>query len=428
MSARTLVCMVVAAISLDAVAAETPSDRALPQNVDLPAVLRLLRDVSPRLEVDRQGIAQAQADRITAGTYPNPTVSYGYTQQGGGQPTVFTGNRQQDATVELPLLVAGQRSARIERAEREIEAARARVAAGASTLAAEVGAAFVALLAAQEKAALLGSAGTDVNRLRDIVGGREASGAASRYDVTRLQVELGGLRARIEDTRAEVAERSGMLAVLLGLPNWRPAASGSLAALQFGARGAATPVDRAARSPLSVAAAREQATAYSAIEVARRERWPVPAVSVGRSWTSEPYGGANRLGLTVELPVFDTRRGPLARAEADAHAATLRRNLVTAEVTANVQRLESVIAARSDALARFENDAASRLPALGQMAEDAYRLGRGSILELLDATRSRYDLQQIRVDLAAALAEAQVRLAALTGELTAQIRVEPRAR
>ena len=51
------------------------------------------------------------------------------------------------------------------------------------------------------------------------------------------------------------------------------------------------------------------------------------------------------------------------------------------------------------------------------MAEDAYRLGRGTILELLDATRSRYDIQQTRVDLTASLAESQVRLLALLGEL-----------
>jgi hypothetical protein len=38
------------------------------------------------------------------------------------------------------------------------------------------------------------------------------------------------------------------------------------------------------------------------------------------------------------------------------------------------------------------------------------------MLELLDATRSRYELEQIRIDLAAALAEAQVRRAALAGE------------
>ena len=40
--------------------------------VDLPALLRIVRDVSPRLALERQAIAGAEADRITAGAYPNP--------------------------------------------------------------------------------------------------------------------------------------------------------------------------------------------------------------------------------------------------------------------------------------------------------------------------------------------------------------------
>ena len=415
---RCILFLALAALTLSAQSAETETGIRLPDTVDLATVLRVAREVSPRLELERQSIEQARADRITAGVYPNPTVTIGRAQQGGGQSTVFSGSAQQDAAFELPLLIAGQRAARIERAEREIEAARARVNAGASTLAGEAGAAFVALLAAQEKAALLTASATDIARLRDIVAGREASGAASRYDVARLDVEMGSLRARLEEARAEIVDRSGNLAALLGLPGWRPAAAGALAPMAV--RGAAPPAERALSAPASIAAAREQAAAESAIEVARRERWPVPAVSVGRTWTNDPYGAANRLGVSVEVPIFDTRRGPLARAQADAHAAALRRNLVTAELAANMQRLDNVIGARQTALERFEQDAGTRLPALKQMAEDAYRLGRGSILELLDATRSRYELQQIRIDLTAALAEAQVRLAALSGDLDPQ--------
>ena len=54
---------------------------------------------------------------------------------------------------------------------------------------------------------------------------------------------------------------------------------------------------------------------------------------------------------------------------------------------------------------------------LKQMSEDAYRLGRSSILELLDATRSHYEFQRTRVDLVAALLDAQIRLLALNGDL-----------
>jgi cobalt-zinc-cadmium efflux system outer membrane protein len=281
----------------------------------------------------------------------------------------------------------------------------------------------VALLAAQEKIVLLEQANEEVARLQQIISGRQTSGGASRYDVTRFDVELGGLRAKLIDAHADVSDRSGMLAALLALPGWQPVASGTLAPLATDEPQPAAAEARAISTPGVVAAMKEEAAAQSGIDVARRERWPVPSVGLGRTWTIDPYGASTIVGLTVELPIFDTRRGQLARAQADAHAATLRRQLVMGETAANLQRLTNVIGTRRDALERFDQDAASKLQPLRQMAEDAYRLGRGSILELLDATRSRYELLQARRDLAAALLEAQVRLRALRGELEKPVAV-----
>ena len=121
--------------------------------------------------------------------------------------------------------------------------------------------------------------------------------------------------------------------------------------------------------------------------------------------------------MSVEIPFLDTRRGPLAKAEAEAITAALRRELAQAEVATNLERYANVIAARESALQRFQDDASVRLPLLKQMAEDAYRLGRGTIFELLDSTRSRYDLHQTRIDLVAALFEAQLRFLATSGQL-----------
>src|SRR4030095_10178339 len=102
------------------------------------------------------------------GALPNPILSYGRYRPIHNATTLFEGSRQEQGTIELPLLIAGQRSARVEKAERDLDAARARVASGTSSLSAEAGSAFVALLAAQEKAALLSTAGGELARLRDV--------------------------------------------------------------------------------------------------------------------------------------------------------------------------------------------------------------------------------------------------------------------
>ena len=385
--------------------------------VSLQEVLRLVREVSPRLALERHNIRGAEANRITAGAHPNPTLNYGQYRPQSGPRTLFDGNRQEQATLELPLLLNGQRAARIVKADREIDAARARVAAGASTLAAEAGAAFIALLAAQEKATQLGVALDELTRLRNLVSTRADLGAASRYDVTRLEVEVGSFHTKLADAQADIADRSGNLAALLGIANWQPKADGRLVALITEGEIADYSSGHALSSPAARAAIEDEKAAQSAVDLARRERTPGVSLGAGHTWTSNPFGSANFLGLTVEIPLFDTRRGPLAKAEAEASAATLRRELATAEVAAQLQRYAQVISARKAAVQRFEKDAAGRLPLLKEMSEHAYRLGRGSIFELLDALRSRHELYQTRIDLTSALCEAQLRYLAISGHL-----------
>jgi cobalt-zinc-cadmium efflux system outer membrane protein len=405
--------MAVASCALPAAAQDAAGP---PDTVDLAAVVRLVKDGSPRYAAELQSVAIAEAERIGAAALPNPSVNYNYQRPNGGGATLFDGSRQQLFGIELPVPVNGQRAARMTAAERGVDAARARVLAGGTSLIADAAAGFIDLLAAQEQAALLDATIGELARLREIIVGREASGMASRYDVTRIEVELGGTRAKLEEARAKVADRAGALAGLLGFSRWRPQARGTLTPLEIDVTAPAIASDKASASPAAVAALREEEAAQAGVEVARRERVPVPTFSLGRTWTSDPFGAANYAGVSVEIPIL-ARRGPQARAQAQAIQANLRRQLIEAETAANLNRLAQVIALRQVALDRFERESAQRVPQLKQMAEDAYRLGRGTILELLDTVRSRHELQQARVELAAALLEAQVRYLALSGEL-----------
>lgn len=407
------------AIVLLAYAAVAPAQDATPpaNSVDLTAVLRLAQEASPRLAIERQSLAGAEANRISAGALPNPSISYGRFRPRSGGATLFDGTRQEQVTFDVPLLVAGQRGARIDKADLEIEAARARITSGASTLSAEAGSAFVMLQAARDKLALLSASRDELTRLRNIVSGRTESGMASRYDLTRMEIELSSVQSKIEEARADMADRSGQLAALLGLPGWKPQAEGTMMQLPVPATLLARPRAQVSTSPALQSAVTEEKVAQSAIDIARRERWPVPSVSVGRSWTSEPYGSANFVGFSVEIPFLDSRKGPLLRAESEASAAKLRRELTEAEIAANLERYAGVITARQSALQRHDQDAASRLPALKAMAEDAYRLGRGTVFDLLDATRSRHEIQQARIELLSGLIDAQLRFLALGGEI-----------
>lgn len=408
--------LLLAAMLSAAVCAQDAS-APLPDKVALPELLRLVAQRSPRLAVERTSIDAAEAERMQASAYPNPTLSAGRFKPAGGARTVFDANSQSQLTLDLPVLIGSQRKARMEAADQAAEAARAHVGAAGHETAIKAIDAFVGLQAAQEKLGVLEKAASDVQHLSKIVSERMASGMASRYEATRAEIEVAAIRTRLADARVERTARMGELAALIGAPGWQPVAIGA-----FGSNGIALerPALAAALKETNaqlVAARRDEAAARAAAHRAERERIPVPVVSVGRTWTSDPFGAANYIGLSTEIPILDKRLGPVAKAQAELRAAQLRREAIEIELDAELARALEAIASRRSALAQFDRSIGSKLDALRQMAEDYYQLGRGSILELIDATRSRLESSLSGVEVRAQLVDEEMRLLALTGRL-----------
>ena len=380
-------------------------------------VVRLVGDRNPRLLAERETVAAARAERRIAGAYPNPKLAFDHFQPGGGEHTIFTGDRQEQVTVEIPLLIPGQRSSRIAKSEADIAAAEARVAVGTGILAGDASLSFMRLLAFQERAAVLSNAFADVTRLKDAVAGRLAEGAASAYDLVRVEVELGVLGSRLEGARSEIAAESAQLASLLGLTNGLPAAEGALQPWDLPSRILYDTGPVTLATPLGIAASREVAAAEAGIKAAKRNRWPELSIGAGRTWTERPFGSADSVGLNIEIPIFDSRRGPLDKAMSEARAAEARRRTVVAEIEATLRQLAETVQRRQAALDRHRTDIEPRLARLKQMAADAYALGRHTLLESLDAEQARREVRLEGIETVTALVEAQIRFLAATGGL-----------
>ena len=410
-------CLVAGFMLASSASAQGAADAPLAQPLTLSSLIKLVGERSPRLAAERVSIDAAEADRISAGALPNPRISYGQFRPSGGGRTLFDGNLQQQAAIDLPLLVTGQRGARIEAADLGIAAARARVGAAGSDIAWQAAQLFNALQAAQEKARLMEEAVHETQRIVDIVSGRLQSGAASRYELARVEVELAGVTQRLADARADLADRAAALAALLDYPGWRPVAGGTAQPSDAAAQMAMSIDTQIAQSPQLIAARRDIEVAEAAVRKIDAEQWPVPVLSLGRTWTNDPFGAANFIGLSTEIPLQDARRGMQARAQADLRAAQRRLAVVQAEVGGEYRRIAEGLQLRLAALEKFQRSVADRMPSLKQMSEDAYRLGRAPILDMLDAGRARLDAVLLEVDLRAAAAEQELRLLALSGRL-----------
>jgi cobalt-zinc-cadmium efflux system outer membrane protein len=385
----------------------------LPQSVTFDDVLRIVEQ-SPRVAVSQREADIARAERVAAGALANPTLSLGSARPSGGERTIFDANSQQQAMVELPVPIFGQRGARVRAADLQVGRAESQVKLTVTETKRLAGLEFIRLVAAQENLIARRRALADVERIRGLVAGRQGSGMASRYDVARTDAERALANLNLQKALNEISEHSAALAALVDSPGWRPQAAASLDQLQsmLGEPGN----DFAGNLALRVARD-ETAAAEARVEVARRERYPVPALQLGRTWTSGPFGAANFVGLTSEIPILDTRRSLEDKAIAEHGAARERERITSSGIRTEFERQREALAVRKEALARFDRDVYDQQSAFLEMAESAYRLGRGTLFELLDARRTQLEAALARAELVAAIAETQLELRALSGTL-----------
>jgi cobalt-zinc-cadmium efflux system outer membrane protein len=261
--------------------------------VTLDEVLKLLEERSPRTVADRASIAVAAADRITAQTLPNPTLSYGGAHLVSGLSTGAT--TQHQMVVEQPLLLFHQRQARRDARTPTSRPKKPRVEALAAAPA--VRQTFTSLLSRQEQLRVVQESFSNLERLQQLVRGRAAAGDRSQYEVLRVETETESLRVQVMNAATDVEDVSGQLAALLGLPGWAPRAVG---ALDVGAVSTDVEVLWATaerRRPSLVTLRQQQAAARGGLFLASRERLPVPALSGGTQVTRDVNGTSAFVGF-----------------------------------------------------------------------------------------------------------------------------------
>jgi cobalt-zinc-cadmium efflux system outer membrane protein len=82
-----------------------------------------------------------------------------------------------------------------------------------------------------------------------------------------------------------------------------------------------------------------------------------------------------------------------------------------------------VLSRRRATLAEFDCDVLAPLPSLKQIAEDAYRLGKTGLLELLDSSRSSTEIKLNHLVLVVAEIEAETDTMIASGLLSATFEV-----
>jgi cobalt-zinc-cadmium efflux system outer membrane protein len=392
---------------------------ALGQPADLAALTlaqaeQLLQTHNRELQAARRAVEAAQANTLTAGARPNPTLSLGV---GAINPSAGVGaGPWRDKTMDSSLRI-DQLIERGERRELRLANARSLESASAEDLSETqrqqrlaLRSTYYDLLFAQDK----------VDIARDTIALFEGSlraaelrlkaGDIATADVARLRVDA--LRAQNDARTAEADRRRAQLALaymigaetqsngIRAVDPWPPLAAGNMGEV----------VDELIERRPDVRAAKNRVEgAQKARDLARSLR--TRDLTVGAQFDHYPIGtGANTFGtgnsysVFMSVPLFSRYyyEGEIQRAEVDYNAALEALDKVRAQARGELARALSDLQAAGERLRRFDESLLVEARKSAESAEFAYKNGAIGVMDLLDARRT---LRAIQIDAASARTE-----------------------
>lgn len=388
-------------------AATLPPD-ALPASLGLVEYLALVRAKNPVLRALplRQGMAQA--DVRTASTWANASVHYSHKPD------------EKEWGIEQPLPIFGQVGMRTEAARLAAATEQASMRVEAQEVLTQAATRFAELLVAQDKLAAKQQAMAHLEQAAKIVLGQMELGARSQYDGARVELQRAQVEAQLEQQEAQTQAARAALADLLARPGWTPRAVGSV-----------KPVNTRQPEPTLEAMWQQSEPTLPQLQAAHakvvqseqlirqqaREALPTPTLGVARIRNRPDHDAYNMVGVSIELPLFDRKQGAIERAKLEHEQSLLEED--TAQQQAR-QRLQQAWTQRNllrKTLQSFETRGLSKIDPLRQMAQDAYKLGKSSILEWLDAMESVSEHQQEYLDLTLRVWQAEWELNLARGQM-----------
>lgn len=385
----------------DVVASLAAPDTAEPVTpLTIDQALELAEKHNPLLAESAAVRERAQAGVRTAKAYTNPTVEFLGGDQSAraisnpGVPGAFT-HYEAGQAIEIP----AERRARIRASQLELAGAGHQFETVRLAVAARVQRTFYDVLRRKQQLANAHDNLALVEDLRRRVGMEVQVGEKGKLELTRAEAELARARAAVRSADAQLANARAMLKAVLGAPpeanydpEGKPADGRTLPPL------AELRTRVLEHHPALAEAASRTSQAETLVERERARRMPEPTFR--GLYERQPDVTVWQVGVSVALPLWDRRKGPIGEAQAESrrwNAVAQQRRL---ELTAALESAYDQYEISDQQVQGLESGSLREAEAAVDAARSAYRFGERGILEVLDAQRV---LQGVRSDLLDAL-------------------------
>ena len=366
------------------------------QALSLQQALELADKNNPLLTEVAAQVDRAKADIHTASAYPNPDfqILSGY-QSSRPISTPGVPGLLMHYSASQPVEIPSERRIRIRASRLGLSSTEYFAAGTRLSVVAEVKHAFYDVLRRKEEVEHAKENLALVKDLRRRVAVRVKVGEAGRLELTRADAELARAQSLVATAEVELAKSHASLRAAIGVQsqqNFDP--QGNLES-----RVTLAPLSELRTQVLAAHPALAQAkmqVAQAEAQVADQRALRIPQPNIYGEYELQPDLTFYRFGVTVPLPIWNRRKGPIdaAKAEASKEQAISRRRQV--EIIAALERSYDQYELTDKQVQSLQAGSLYEAEAAVKAAQAAYKFGERGILEVLDAQRV---LQGVRDDL-----------------------------
>lgn len=377
------------------------------QALTLDRALALAEQNSPRLKTALAELERARSGIRTASAYPNPELE---ALTGGVRarvPGVTSGNGV-SVSIGQPIDLPSQRAPRIRAAEAGFDSARLALLEARMRLRADVKQAYYLVMRRKAEHDLLLDNQRLLQQTRDRIALSVNVGERAKFELVRIEAELANAINQAASAGLRVLQAVAQLRPLLGvdLPA-ETTVTGELRDSVGEASYDALFLQMMERYPAMRRAQAEVDRAQNRMEAERALKVPRPTLFAGID--REPEQQRAIFGVSIPIPLWDQRQGPIGEAVATFQQATSLAEETRLGLRGELEVAFNRLLVARQQIAAYEGGLLRQAESALRVAEAAFRFGERGFLEVLDAQRVlrgvRTDFLNARFDKQSALVE-----------------------
>ena len=398
-----------------AVMACSPVRGTPPAALTLAAAIDEAQERNPEIRALSAGIAAARGGVTTAKTWDNPELGVApgirnTRSAGGSSSSEFHGVFELRQTIEFP----GKRRLRRALAEKNTEVQKLALTGFRSQLTIGVRRAYYTLLVSQQVLALKEQRLTLAQTFAEAAHKKVAGGFAPEFEATKAEVEVVAAQKVLHEARAQVVTARAALNTLLGRA---PQSELEIAGTPNTAVALPDETDLLRQAPtrnpsLRVQAAEVERSGLS-LQSARKSRFPDFAVGPSVEYLKDEQ--TYDFGVTLPLPLWDSKKGEIVTATAEQQKAVAELEKLRQEIGRDVSSAYHNLTSARESLALYTPEFLGKLQSALDEAARSYAEGRTSLIIYLETQRTYFDTQADYFDTLQKLYDATAELEAAMG-------------